>query len=230
MERTGARLPDVGRPRGVYAAASPRNGDIMATVITPLRQRGWLSDGPEYRFTVQQYHRMLETGVLQSGDRVELLAGRIVPKMTQNPPHVAAVTRINRFLTRLLPDEWLLRVQAPITLRTSEPEPDFAIVPGPEERWQGRHPGPRDVALLIEVADSSLLEDRVRKGFLYASARIAEYWIVNLVHSRIEVYTQPKRRKRPTSTHPQVFEKSDQVRLVLGGKKIADLPVSVFIS
>ncbi len=178
-----------------------------------------------HRFTVEEYERLGEIGVLTPKDRVELIEGWIVDKMTQNPPHMSTVTRINRVLARLLPDEWLLRVQGPIRLKTSEPEPDFAIVPGPDEKWDGRHPQPQDIALLIEVADTSLLDDRVMKGRLYAQAQIAEYWMVNLVHSRIEVYTQPKSGKNPGYRDRTDFELAKKIPLVLGRKKIAELPV-----
>src|SRR5690242_8549294 len=111
---------------------------------------------PLYRFTVKQYQRMIETGVLTENDRVELLEGWIVDKMPHNPPHDGTINRINRRLLPLLPEGWLLRVQSAITLTRSEPEPDLAIVRGPEEIYFKRHPMPRDIALLIEVADTTL--------------------------------------------------------------------------
>src|SRR5437899_13102918 len=77
------------------------------------------------RFTVKQYHDMIAAGILTGNDRVELLKGWIVDKMPHNAPHDSGITRTNRWLIRLLPDEWLLLVQCAITLRTSEPEPDF---------------------------------------------------------------------------------------------------------
>jgi Uma2 family endonuclease len=212
------KMRQIGEEEPAMATATVRKREVAET--PPLRT---------HRFTVEEYERLTEIGVLTSNDRVELIEGWIVDKMTQYPPHASAVTRINRLLARLLPDEWLLRVQAPIRLKRSEPEPDFAIVPGPDEKWDGRHPQPQDIALLIEVADSSLLDDRARKGILYAQARIAEYWIVNLVHSRIEVYTLPKTGKNPAYRHHHDFQKSDRVRLVVGGQKIADLRVSDFI-
>src|SRR6516225_9817117 len=85
---------------------------------------------PMHRFSVAQYHAMIKAGILTGNDRVELLDGWIIEKMTYNPPHNAAMTRTNRRLSRLLPDQWLLLVQGAITLRFSEPEPDFAIVDG----------------------------------------------------------------------------------------------------
>ena len=128
----------------------------MATVTEPSVRIDLRQPPPVYRFTVTQYHRMIESGVLTENDRVELLEGRVVPKVPCNPPHDGTVTRIQRRLARLLPDEWLIRVQCALTTRDSEPEPDLTVVRGPEEVYFTRHPLPRDVGLLIEVADATL--------------------------------------------------------------------------
>jgi Uma2 family endonuclease len=197
----------------------------MATVlqlspeITPLPP-------PLHRFTVKQYQRMIETGVLTEDDRVELLEGWIVDKMLHNPPHDGTINRINRRLMRLLPDEWLLRVQSAITLARSEPEPDLAIVRGPEEIYFTRHPVPRDIALLIEVADATLLPDREYKGRIYAQGRIPEYWIVNLVESKMEIYTQPKAGKSPSYRRRQDHANKEAIVLILEGRPIAEIPVA----
>src|SRR3954447_11323324 len=105
-----------------------------------------------HRFSVAEYHQMIDAGILTTNHKVELLDGWIVDKMTQNPPHVTVVTRLTRWLASILPeDEWTLRVQGPITLSTSEPEPDVVLARGPDSSYEKRHPGPKDVALLIEV-------------------------------------------------------------------------------
>jgi Uma2 family endonuclease len=177
-----------------------------------------------YRFTVKQYHRMIETRVLTADDRVELLEGWVIEKMPHNPRHDGTVGRINRRLLRLLPEDWLLRIQCAITLRGSEPEPDLAIVRGPEETYFERHPCPQDIALLIEVADSSLLDDRRGKGVVYARARIGVYWIVNIKDSRVEVYTQPVTGKSPRYREQEDFGRDQSIPLILGGKELARLP------
>src|SRR5438552_2158980 len=99
----------------------------MATVLQPSRE---MVEMPPtlYRFTVKQYQRMIEIGILTEDDRVELLEGCIVDKMPHNPPHDGTINRINRRLIPILPDGWLLRVQSAITLARSEPEPDLVIV------------------------------------------------------------------------------------------------------
>jgi Uma2 family endonuclease len=180
---------------------------------------------PLYRLTVEQYHRMIDAGVLKEGAKVELIEGLLVQKMTRNPPHEGSLARINRRLARLLPEEWVLRVQSAITLRRSEPEPDVTIARGPEERYASRHPGPRDIVLLIEVAESSLLEDRTTQATLYADARIPEYWIVNTVHNQVEVYTEPRGGQAPAYRQRRDYGPDDEIPLVLKGQEIARLRV-----
>ncbi len=181
---------------------------------------------PMYRFTVAQYHRLVEVGILTDNDRVELLEGWIINKMPRKPPHDGTLTRMNRRLLRLLPDEWLLRVQSAVTLQTSEPEPDFAIVHGPEEVYFTRHPRPRDVGLIIDVADSTLLDDRRYKGQIYAPARIPAYWIINLVDAKVEVYTEPRGGKSPAYRRRHDYGPEEAVLLILRGSEIARLRVS----
>jgi hypothetical protein len=178
-----------------------------------------------YRFTVAQYHRMIDTNVLTANDRVELLDGVIVPKMVHKPPHVGTIGRINRVLMRLPPDAWILRVQSAITLATGEPEPDFVIARGPEEVYFKRQPTSRDIALVIEVADATLLDDRKRKGSLYAAGRIPVYWNVDLVQARIEIHTNPKGGKLPTYRQRHDNELKDDAPLVLDGREIARIAV-----
>jgi Uma2 family endonuclease len=178
-----------------------------------------------YRLSVEQYQRMIEEGIFGPDDRVELLAGYLVEKMPHNPPHDGTVGRIGRRLMRLLPDEWLLRVQSSIVLRGSQPEPDLAVVRGPEETYFERHPEPRDIALLIEVADSSLLDDRRKKGPIYAWDHVVLYWVVNVRDRRIEVYTQPVAGKSPRYRRRQVYTDGQVIQLVLGGHATIQVPV-----
>jgi Uma2 family endonuclease len=173
-----------------------------------------------YRFSVEQYHRLIEEGILTDNDRVELLHGWVVEKMPQNPPHIAVITKTNRRLVRVLPDQWLLQVQGPIVLGDSEPEPDFAVLRGPEATYSLRKPTPRDVALLIEVADSTLLLDRRDKGLLYALARIPEYWIINIPERRVEVYSRPRAGRNPGYRQQRHYGSDESVPLVLRGREV----------
>src|SRR5438309_2736413 len=95
---------------------------------------------PIYRLTVQQYHRMIEAGVLDEDDPVELLEGWMVAKMPRNPPHDGTITRMQKRLEPELGEDWLIRIQSAITTRDSEPEPDLAVVSSPLEKYFARHP------------------------------------------------------------------------------------------
>jgi Uma2 family endonuclease len=179
-----------------------------------------------YRLSVRQYDLMIEAGILTANDRVELLQGLLVEKMARKPPHDSAVTRIIRRLIPVLPADWSLRVQSAVVLRDSEPEPDFAIVRGSEEAFDRRKPTARDVGLLMEVSDSTLLDDRQFKGMLYAEARVLQYWIVNLRDACIEVYTGPKAGKSPRYSLRHDYRGDDVLPLILDGKEITRLLVN----
>ncbi len=179
------------------------------------------------RFSVAEYHRLIEIGVLTEDDNLELLDGYLVHKMSRNPPHDAAIQKITKRLFRLLPPDWDLRIQSAVTLTRSEPEPDLAVVRGDETRYLAHHPKPPDIGLAIEVSDSTLDGDRIDKGRLYAEAGIAYYWIVNLVDRQIEVYTQPSgATTTPAYGQRQDYRMGDDVPLWLDGRVVANIPVS----
>ena len=140
---------------------------------------------PIHRFSVKQYHQMGELGVLTPEDRVELLEGWIVDKMNQRPIHGFAVGFLNDWLQSFRFADRVIRCQLPITTQFSEPEPDLAIVSGQHSDYRERHPSGQDCQMLVEVADTSLAKDRT-KAAIYASAGVAEYWIVNLVDNQLE--------------------------------------------
>jgi Uma2 family endonuclease len=175
-----------------------------------------------HRFTVQQYDQMVETGILTTNDRVELLEGWIIEKMSQNPPHRSTVSRVIRRLSRILPDDWTLSCQAPIALSDSEPEPDIMIARGEESTYDDRHPTPSDLGVLMEVGDSSVLSDRRYKGELYAREKVPEFWLINVVERKVEVGTAPRRGKYQKKVE---YGENDMVPLVLDGDKIAGIPV-----
>jgi Uma2 family endonuclease len=143
------------------------------------------------RFSVAEYHQLIQTRILTDEDKVELLDGYVVLKMPRNPPHDARIQKLNRLLIQHLPTGWDIRIQLAVTLAHSEPEPDVAVVRGSADDYETRHPGAGDVGLVVEIADSSLTRDRDDKGPIYADAGLPVYWIVNLVDRQVEVYTQP---------------------------------------
>jgi Uma2 family endonuclease len=147
--------------------------------------------GTVRRFSVDEYHRLVDAGVLNEGEPIELLEGWLVYKMTRNPPHEVALGLAGDAIDGRLPAGWHVREQSAITTADSEPEPDLAVTRGARRDYKQRHPGPGDLALVVEVADSTLQVDRGDKARIYARAGIAAYWIINLIDRRVEVYTDP---------------------------------------
>jgi len=145
------------------------------------------------RFTVDEYHRMAEAGILTEDERVELLDGWIVPMSPIGSPHAGCVNRLTRLLTGLLRDSAIVSVQNPVVLNDRwEPEPDIAVLDFRADGYSQAHPRPGDIQLIIEVADSSTEKDRRIKLPAYAEARIPEVWLVNLPADRIETYRDPQ--------------------------------------
>ncbi len=147
------------------------------------------------RFTTDEYHQMIKVGILKEDDRVELIGGEIIKMAAIGSRHAACVKKLNRLFSQGLAAHVLVGVQDPITLEDgSEPEPDIALLYPREHFYVTRHPGPHDVFLVIEVADSSLTYDQEVKLLLYARAGIAEAWLVDLGHDEIVVYRDPSPR------------------------------------
>jgi Uma2 family endonuclease len=194
-----------------------------ATATAPRTESVPLS--PVYRFTVEQFQRMIEAGLFRSDDRVELLEGCVVTKVTQNPPHAGTFWFLLTALAARLGEDWVLRIQNPIITQDSQPEPDGAIVRGPAVPYLTSHPTASAVTLVIEISDSTLEEDRTTKARIYARARIPTYWIINLVDSQIEVYTDPRAGKNPAYRQRQDYRRGQSVPLILGGQALEPIPV-----
>jgi Uma2 family endonuclease len=146
---------------------------------------------PVRRFTIAEYHRLIDAGIIGEDERVELLEGVIVRMSPQNEAGVRVLTFLMRHLNRTLSDEYQVRPQSPITLPSSgsEPEPDLAVVRAADAPSRLDHP--QTALLAIEVSLSSLRFDRKVKARVYARAGIAEYWIVNVKAERVEVFRDP---------------------------------------
>jgi Uma2 family endonuclease len=191
----------------------------------------FLSPPPDYqvprlpvrRFTVDEYHQMIATGVLGEGEKVELLRGWIVPKMSRNPPHDVVLGLTDEALRVRLPADWKIRVHSAITTTDSEPEPDIAVVRGPLTRYVRHHPHSGDIGMLVEVADSSLDTDRSEKGPIYAAANVPYYWLVNVQRQIVEVYSEPLEGQYRSYAE---FAKGEEIPLILDGQRIAVLPVA----
>jgi hypothetical protein len=168
---------------------------------------------------------MIEAGILTTDDKVELLEGWIVPRMPHNPPHDGTIWLAQTTLLPLLPPDWILRVQSAITTPDSEPEPDLTVARAPGLRYFTTHPQPQDIGLLIEVSDTTLVQDRDDKGRLYARARIPVYWLVNLPEAQIEVYTHPKGGRLPGYRDRQDYRVPQSIPLILDGRTVAQITV-----
>ena len=155
----------------------------MATDVEVIRRR----------FTVDEYHRMGEAGILNEDDRVELVRGEIVQMSPIGIQHAACVARLTEILLGRLRGRATLWPQNPLTiLPDSEPQPDIILLRHRADFYAAAGlPGPDDVALLVEVADTSLRYDRHVKGPLYAEAGVQDYWIVDLTGGAVEVHREP---------------------------------------
>lgn len=147
------------------------------------------------RFTVEEYERMGETGILGPQDRVELIDGEVVQKVTISPRHAACVDALAHLFHVAVGDRAVIRVQNPVRLgRHDEPEPDLAVLRPPLAHYRDRHPTPADTLLVIEVGDASLPVDRSVKLPRYGRFGVPEAWIVDLEAGSIEVYRTPTLR------------------------------------
>jgi Uma2 family endonuclease len=176
--------------------------------------------------TVDEYHRMAETGILGPEERVELLGGEIIAMTAIGSRHAACVRRLSRLFFEHLGSKAVVGVQDPVTLDDfSEPEPDVFLARVREDEYISAHPRPSDVLLLIEVADTSIGFDRERKTPRYARAGIPEVWIVELDEDVVEVcrgpvgdeYTERLRLVRGQDVSPEAFgEVSVAIEEILG--------------
>jgi hypothetical protein len=179
------------------------------------------------RLTLEQYHRMGETGILTPDDRVELLDGMLVTKPMKKSPHVASSQKVRRALDGLPSGTWFVNVQDPITLDDSEPEPDVSLILGPETDYDARHPRPGEIALVVEVSETSLSRDRDWKKRIYARNALPVYWIVNLVDGVLEVYTDPSGPVlTPDYGTARFLNPGDTVDVVVAGTVVGTVPVA----
>ena len=159
-----------------------------------IRENLITSTGPQprrLRFSVDQYYKMIEMGMIEDYEKSEIIAGEMVKKMTIGDKHAWVVSLLLRFFIKNLPDTIFVRGQDPLRLGDyDEPEPD--VVLADLTKFDGRrHPRPEETILVVEVSDSTLKYDRDVKLPLYAKAGIREVWIVNIPNNLIEVHTEP---------------------------------------
>lgn len=185
---------------------------------------------PVARMTVPEYLSLVNEGFF--GDRrVELWEGWVVDRIPHGSVSATIISILTRWFGRKLSDQISVRPQVPIRLRESCPEPDVAIAKGPDSVYDDRHPEPDEILLLIEVADSSLKDDREVKGRMYAEAGIQEYWIVNCEDRQIKVSTDPLTTgKSPRYRKLTTYQPGQSVPVQIAGKKFGEIAVKDLFS
>jgi Uma2 family endonuclease len=184
-----------------------------------------LTLGDLYRLSVDEYEQMGRAGLLEDA-RVELIDGFLVCKMPKNPQHASAVRMIHRRLLEVVPEGWSAFKEDPIRIPDlSEPEPDVAIVRADPNEYRERHPGPDDIALVVEAADTSLMRDRTDKMAIYAASGLPVYWLVNLIDGRLEVYSEPEPDQRIYKNRRD-FGRDESVTLTIEGRELGQIRIS----
>lgn len=168
------------------------------------------------RFTPHQFAQLQTAGILSEDDRYELLDGLVVHQMPPNPPHAMCTHRLTRLLLALFSDpEWYVGIQSPVSLPDSVPMPDLFVARGPDTRYASRHPGPKDLVLVIEVADTSLDVDMNTKLPMYARGRVPQVWVVDLKNRRVQVFSQPRGGKTPGYKQHAIHAEREQVPVIV---------------
>ena len=194
-----------------------------SATLPPTSNASTILPGPDlvsrlYRLTVVQFDQMVDGGVIEEDDRVELIEGLLVTKMGKKRPHIQSGVRGLRLLSRVVPTTWHVRKEDPIvTSAWGKPEPDLAVVRGRVEDYDDRDVTAADVALVVEIAESSLPVDRSHMAMVYSSSGIPVYWIVNLVDGQVEVYSDPGPAGYQSS---QVMKPGQDIPVVVDGIEV----------
>ncbi|MEM1167937.1 MAG: Uma2 family endonuclease [Cyanobacteria bacterium P01_H01_bin.35] len=161
----------------------------MSTTKIPVN----IANLPLRLLTVDEYHRMAEVGIFHPDEKIELITGQIINKMSpQGSSHAAAIRRSDRLFSKLFREGVLVQKQLPVILNNfSEPEPDIAVVKADSLDYDDEHPTAEDVYLIMEIADSTLKSDLELKGKEYAKSGIEDYWVLDVNHRKLYVYRQP---------------------------------------
>jgi len=198
--------------------------------MSPVESVAAIPNDLIWRLSIEQYHAIIQAGILTDDDSVELLEGWLVFKMPKNPPHRATTRLVRTALENILHAGWYVDSQEPITLSNSEPEPDIVVVRGDTRQYLDRHPGAEDIALIIEVSDTTLQRDRTVKKRIYARAGISIYWIVNLVEEQVEVYSQPLVEvEQPDYSQRLDFGRSAVIPIIIEGIEIGAIAVDALL-
>jgi Uma2 family endonuclease len=202
----------------------------MATVTMPRSAEARVGATVLWLFTTEEYDEMLRAGILREGEPVELLGGLIRKKMAKSPLHQVTTTLTLHALHGVLPSGWhAVQENAVIISGYDEPEPDATVLRGEARDYANRKDAADDIALLVEVAASSIETDRGEKLRAYAAAGIPTYWIVNLNTQRIEVYSSPSMDDDPRYEHREERTAADQVDVVIDGVTVGQIAVAAIL-
>jgi Uma2 family endonuclease len=183
---------------------------------------------PVHRLTIDRYLRMADAGIFKKNEPVFLWRGRLAEKMTKGNRHVFAFLKLNAALASLIPAGWHLRPEQPVRFGDDGlPEPDFTVVRGTIDDYREGLPSARELALIIEVSDSSVAIDSGEVFETYAAEAIPVYWIVNLPKRRVEVHREPTGpSEAPTYRERRFYIPGERVPVVLDGQEVGTVDVS----
>jgi Uma2 family endonuclease len=219
------------------ARDKPAEGSIAMATITldPPVSTGMPSTPPPrslYRMSLAKYEAMIRSGIFTNRDRLVLIEGYLVEKMTQYPPHTISQELCRSDLARVIPSGWHVRGEKPLRIpsRVSMPEPDVVVARGEIRDYLAGDPEPDDVALVVEVSDSSLDDDRNMMTRVYGGGGVTRYWIVNLVDRQVEVYSSPSgSREQVGFRHCEVYRIGQEVPVLIDGIEVGRISVAAIL-
>ena len=198
--------------------------EVKPTVPPPEAGTGLIP----YRLNVEQFLKMIVAGVFPDEARVELIRGRLVKRMTKYTPHNFAVGSLAERLRVLVAPGHSVREEKSVEIgRLSRPELDIAVTRGPLSDYRVRDPQAEDLALVVEVSDSTYRKDRGPLWSLYAEAGAPVYWIVNIPKKQIEVFSRPSGEARSAGYgETEIFEAGAEVPVVIDGVEVGKVAVN----
>jgi Uma2 family endonuclease len=195
------------------------SADILVPLPTTTAEPLTFHGRPLGRIPVETYEAMIDSGLLAEGDRLELIEGALVARMTKGRRHLAGSVKCRDSIAGALPAGWHARAETPVRLpaRDSMPEPDVSVARGGPDDYLDLDPGPPDVALVVEVSDATLAADRALAA-TYLGGGIPTYWLLNVRDRQLEVYAEP-------GAAPTIVPESGSVELILDGRPVAHIPL-----
>jgi Uma2 family endonuclease len=192
----------------------------MTKLLNPPRLT---ENSTEYRFTPAEFATLRDTVFLNKG-KFELIEGKVRHVMEGNPPHDSTVSLVNMHMLLLLCTQYAVRCQNTLELESSVVIPDLLIAHGQLTSYFEQHPTATDVCFLVEVSDTSLSYDLGEKLALYAGSKILEYWVVDIPHRQIHVFTKPKGGKKPGYKSQLTYSDADTVPVLdFGELKVSEV-------